>query len=168
MLKPPQPVSMLFELCQKNGQQVDIKQWRQDDITIANVYIDSKLIASVSSDQYVNVKLHAARAALEKLTQDKQAHHSGKIDTYSSVNGTCEIKSAKGKLNEVCLKKKWPNPIYRYENLLDPNINVSASSVISYRLVLLLNYILCFRNTKFNMITLTFVQVRFRHVHTII
>lgn len=111
----PQPVSKLFESCQKNGQQIDIKQWREDDKTTACVYIDSKLIVSVSSDQKENARLHAARAALEKST-----HHNRKIDINSSLFEDGKIGAAKRKLDQISLKKKWSKPTYRLEKDVDP------------------------------------------------
>ncbi|WOH15680.1 hypothetical protein DCAR_0935223 [Daucus carota subsp. sativus] len=79
--KKPQPVSQLFELCQKNGQQVDIKQTRENDKTTASIYIDNKLIVSASSDQKDNAKLHAATAALEKMDIRSSFSENGKIGT---------------------------------------------------------------------------------------
>lgn len=100
---------MLFELCQKNGQQVEFKQWREDDKTFSSVYVDDKLIVSTSSDRKENAKLHAAAAALEKLR-----YHNGKIDIYSSWFENGDIKAPKRKLNEISFKKKWSKPTYRY------------------------------------------------------
>lgn len=106
----PQPVTMLFEFCQKNGQQVDIKQWREEDKKISSVYIDNKLIVSVSSDQKESAKRHAAMTALEKLT-----HKKGKVDIYGGWFENGEIEAPKRKLHQICLKKKWSKPTYRYK-----------------------------------------------------
>ena len=109
--KKPQPVSQLFELCQKNGQQVDIKQTRENDKTTASIYIDNKLIVSASSDQKDNAKLHAATAALEKM------------DIRSSFSENGKIGTAKRKLEQFSLKKKWAKPTYRYKFLSHTNNN---------------------------------------------
>lgn len=122
--KEPQPVSMLFDLCQKNGQQVVIKHPRKDGKNIASVYIDGNFIVSVSSDTKENAKLHAATAALKKL-----AHRSGKMDIYSSLNVDGEIECAKNKLYEVCLKKKWSKPSYRIEKKVGPHASKFVCSV---------------------------------------
>lgn len=111
--KQPQPITLLFELCQKNGQQIEFKQWRQDDKSFSSVYVDNMLIVSVSSDSKENAKLHAARAALEKLTDQN-----GPMDVFSSWFENGEIKDPKRKLNQVSIKKKWSEPTYRYEIML--------------------------------------------------
>ncbi|KAL8147095.1 hypothetical protein AgCh_004714 [Apium graveolens] len=106
----PQPISMLFEMCQKDGHQVVIKPGRKDDKNIASVYIDGDFYVSASSDQKENAKLQAANAALEKL-----AHHNAKMDICADVNENSQVEvDAKKKLHEVCVKKKWSKPIYRY------------------------------------------------------
>lgn len=109
----PQPVTMLFELCQKEGQQVDIKHTREGDQNIASVYIDNKFIASASSDQKENAKLQAAKSALEKLP-----HLRGKKRFI--INEKCGIDVAKQVLHAVCRKKKWPKPKYSIVRMAGP------------------------------------------------
>lgn len=106
----PQPVTKLFEVCQKEGKQVDIKHWRKGEKDIATVFVDGKFVASSSSEQKENAKLHAAEAALQKLSYPK----SNKIDIFDQLNEADEIDGAKQKLHELCGKKRWPKPIYRY------------------------------------------------------
>lgn len=109
----PQPVTLLFEVCQKDGKQVDIRHWRKGDRNIATVFVDGEFIASASSEQKENAKLHAAKAALEKLPNHIT---NGKLNMdICSGNGKYEIEGAKQKLHEVCGKRKWPKPSYRYE-----------------------------------------------------
>ncbi|GFZ12537.1 hypothetical protein Acr_23g0009220 [Actinidia rufa] len=109
----PQPVTMLFELCQQNSWQVDIKHWRKEEKDVASVYVDGSFIASASSEQKENARLHAAKIALEKLCHPK-SNNKMSVDIYSSIDGT-EIEGTKHKLNELCIKKRWPKPSYRYE-----------------------------------------------------
>lgn len=105
---------MLFEMCQKDGLQVDIKPWRENNKNIASVYIDGNFIASASSDQKENAKLQAAKAALEIL-----AHCNDKMDICANVNENSEVEAAaKKKLHEVCARKKWSKPCYRYKILM--------------------------------------------------
>ncbi|CAL5390408.1 unnamed protein product [Camellia sinensis] len=107
-----QPVTMLFEFCQKEGKQVNIKYRRRRKKNIARVYVDGKFIASSSCEQKENAKFQAAKAALEKLS-----HSNGEdkmnVDIYISMNGTNEIEGAKQKLHEICGKKRWPKPTYQ-------------------------------------------------------
>ncbi|XP_028059505.1 ribonuclease 3-like protein 2 [Camellia sinensis] len=107
-----QPVTMLFEFCQKEGKQVNIKYRRRRKKNIARVYVDGKFIASSSCEQKENAKFQAAKAASEKLS-----HSNGEdkmnVDIYISMNGTNEIEGAKQKLHEICGKKRWPKPTYQ-------------------------------------------------------
>ena len=50
-------VMMLFELCQKQGKQVDIKYWKNGEKNVATVYVDGKFIASGSSEKKETAKL---------------------------------------------------------------------------------------------------------------
>lgn len=104
----PQPISTLFEVCQKDGHHVVIKPCRKHNKNIASVYIDGNFFVSASSDQKENAKLQAADAALEKL-----AHHNVQMDICADVNENSEVEAAaKKRLHEVCAKKKWSKPRY--------------------------------------------------------
>ncbi|KAI8010658.1 Ribonuclease 3-like protein 2 [Camellia lanceoleosa] len=52
----------------QEGKQVDITHWRRGEENIASVYVDGEFIASSASEHKENAKLHAAKAALEKLS----------------------------------------------------------------------------------------------------
>lgn len=105
-----QPVTLLFESCQKDGKQVDISYRKTKGKILAVVTVDGKFITSASSEQKENAKLHAAKAALQKLSYgscDPLA-----ADIFNQLNQDGEIEGAKQKLNELCDKKKWPKPNY--------------------------------------------------------
>ncbi|KAL6975259.1 hypothetical protein U1Q18_024053 [Sarracenia purpurea var. burkii] len=107
---------MLFELCQKDGRQVEFKYSRKREKNIASVYVDGTFIASASSEQKENARLHAAKAALVKLC------HSKSNDQVSDVfTSTTEIDGAKQKLHELCGKKRWPQPSYRIKKEIGPS-----------------------------------------------
>ncbi|KZV56391.1 ribonuclease 3-like protein 2 [Dorcoceras hygrometricum] len=107
----PHPVTMLFEQCQKDGKQVDIRHWRNGDRNIASVYVDGHNVASASSEKKENAKLHAAKSALQRLSYEPSDVKM--VSTCSRFNGNCEIEGAKHKLHELCAKKKWHKPIYK-------------------------------------------------------
>ncbi|KAF8391577.1 hypothetical protein HHK36_023883 [Tetracentron sinense] len=111
----PQPVTMLFELCQKQGKQLDIKHWRKGSKSIATVYANGNFIASGCSDQRENAKLNAAKEALKKLLQLDATDM--KMD---GVIEELEIEGSKQKLNELCSKKRWRNPCYKVDKELGP------------------------------------------------
>ncbi|XP_058210064.1 ribonuclease 3-like protein 2 isoform X2 [Rhododendron vialii] len=100
--KQPHPVTLLHELCQKDGRKVDFK-FREEEKDNA-VYVDGELIASASSE------IQAARAALKKLCL-YECNCKMDVD-YSCIYGTTEIEGAKEKLHTICGKKRWPKPYY--------------------------------------------------------
>ncbi|KAE8125504.1 hypothetical protein FH972_020304 [Carpinus fangiana] len=110
----PQPVTMLFELCQKQGKHVDIRHWRKGAKNIASVYIDGRFVASGSSEQREIAKLNAAKQALSKLSQSIPTN-SGMFEFSVRLDGSFEIEGAKQMLHELCGKKKWPKPTYSIE-----------------------------------------------------
>ena len=59
---------MLFELCQKQGKDVDIISWKKGLKNVASVYVDGQFVASGSSEQKEIAKLNAAKGALHKLS----------------------------------------------------------------------------------------------------
>ncbi|XP_012442277.2 ribonuclease 3-like protein 2 [Gossypium raimondii] len=109
----PQPVSSLFEICQKQGKYVDIKHWKNGVKNIATVFVDGEFIASGSSDRKDIAKLNAVREALQRLSTSMVVD----VDSLGidEINGSLEIKEAKQKLHKLCMKKKWPKPIYELE-----------------------------------------------------
>ncbi|KAH7541870.1 hypothetical protein FEM48_Zijuj02G0013300 [Ziziphus jujuba var. spinosa] len=105
----------LHEICQKmQSKQVEIKHTRDTgSIITASVYMDDHFVASGSSDILETARLNAATLALSKLPQSTPADD----DVVAGIDGDVEIE-AKTKLNELCQKKKWTEPIYKYEYLL--------------------------------------------------
>ncbi|XP_021287715.1 ribonuclease 3-like protein 2 isoform X2 [Herrania umbratica] len=112
-VQQPQPVTVLFEFCQKQGKHVDIKHWKKGLTNVASVYVDGSFIASGSSEQKDIAKLNAARGALHKLLQSMPVD----VNPFGieGINGSFEIDGAKQKLHELCGKKKWLKPIYELE-----------------------------------------------------
>ncbi|KAG6755074.1 hypothetical protein POTOM_040888 [Populus tomentosa] len=110
----PQPVTMLFERCQKQGKNVDIKHWKNEAKSIASVYVDGQFIASSSSEQKEIAKLNAAKGALLKLSNSfpTNLNNVSLLDIFDG--SSFEIEGAKQKLHELCGKKKWPKPNYKY------------------------------------------------------
>lgn len=107
----PQPVSLLFEICQEQGKYVDIKHWKNGVKNIATVFVDGEFIASGSSEQKDIAKLNAVREALRRLSTSIVVD----VDSIgiNEINGSFEIKEAKQKLHKLCIKKKWAKPIYK-------------------------------------------------------
>ncbi|KAK4377580.1 hypothetical protein RND71_003876 [Anisodus tanguticus] len=90
----PQHVTMLYEICRKDG--------------------NGQFIVSASSENKENIELHAAKTALKKLAYES----TDKLDI--EIEPKTEIEGAKQKLNEICGRKKWSLPTYRIEKQVGP------------------------------------------------
>jgi hypothetical protein len=108
----PQPVTMLFEICQKNGKKLDVRQWRNGAKSTVSVYVDEDLVASASSDQKDIARLDAAKIALHKLEQILPAV-TMMSDCCADLDCTFEIEAGMQNLYAICGMKKWPKPVYR-------------------------------------------------------
>eukprot|EP00257_Ricinus_communis_P027522 XP_025014936.1 ribonuclease 3-like protein 2 isoform X5 [Ricinus communis] len=117
----PQPMTMLFELCQKKGKEVDIVHWKSGTKNIASIYVDGGFVASGSSEQKETAKLNAAKGALQKLSHLMPSNLGHFEDVLKTIGGSFEIEGAKRKLHELCGKKKWPKPTYNIEKETGPS-----------------------------------------------
>lgn len=104
-----QPVTTLYELCQKSGKDVKFHIWQKGKTTTVNVLIDSELVGYGSSKQKTIARLNAARDALEKLNGEKS-----NLLIKSQRKEVGDEEEAKQKLNEFCMKRHWPPPVYKY------------------------------------------------------
>lgn len=108
-----QPVTTLYVFCQKQGKRLDIKNWKQGSLNIADVFIDGILVGSGSSEQKSIAKLNAARNTLQKLSSS----HITDMDVDMCLTNGNEITDEKGsskkRLHELCCKKHWLKPIYK-------------------------------------------------------
>ncbi|XP_050370246.1 ribonuclease 3-like protein 2 [Argentina anserina] len=104
----PQPVTKLFEVCQKHGKHVDIKYWRNEMKSIASVHVDGKFVASGSSEQKEVAKVNAVAIALRKLSKSMRLDDT----SFEVITGSFHIEGAKDKLHQLCGKKKWHKPVY--------------------------------------------------------
>lgn len=114
---------MLFELCQKQGKELDIIHWKKETKSIVSVYVDGELVASDSSEQKEIAKLNAAKGALRKLSHSMPSND-GLADILESISGSFEIEGAKQKLYDICGKKRWPKPSYKYVFTLVAQLNI--------------------------------------------
>ncbi|XP_020576146.1 ribonuclease 3-like protein 2 [Phalaenopsis equestris] len=132
-----QPVSHIYELCQKQGLSIEFKNWKKENINITNVYVDGELLGVGSSEQKPIAKLNAARDALQKLCHDEADRmdiakcssqssrtledvatstqmNGGLVTGKADANGGEEVDGSKQRLHDLCSKKRWQKPVYRY------------------------------------------------------
>jgi hypothetical protein len=108
----PQPVTMLYERCQKSGKNLDIRQCRNGAKSTTSVYVDGQFVASATSDQRDIAKLDAVKIALQKLEPVLPVIPMSS-DLCADLDGPFEIEGAKQKLYAICGVKKWVKPVYR-------------------------------------------------------
>lgn len=108
-----QPVTMLHELCQKHGKVAQFKTWQKGGITVVNVFVGGELVGIGSSEQQVIAKLNAARDALGKLTSDAMKQVLTTAVGSGSADEIGELRECKQKLNEQCMRKRWPKPFFK-------------------------------------------------------
>ncbi|KAL5548447.1 hypothetical protein UlMin_003678 [Ulmus minor] len=113
----PQPVTMLFDLCQKQGKKVRIEESRDGSESLASVYVDEEIVSSFSSQQKETARLNAAKLALLKLqempTTNKLPQIIDGLNITDEIDGSCEIEAAQEKLNVLCDKMKWSRPDFK-------------------------------------------------------
>ncbi|XP_028799324.1 ribonuclease 3-like protein 2 [Neltuma alba] len=117
----PQPVTLLFELCRKQGKEILIKHQKNGKKILASVYVNGKSVVTAVADQKNIARLNAAKAALPLLANSDPAIAG--LNLCSDINGPFEIKGAKHYLHEICEKIKWYKPAYRIENDSGPPHN---------------------------------------------
>ncbi|KAL2316730.1 hypothetical protein Fmac_030606 [Flemingia macrophylla] len=109
----PQPVTSLFETCQKHGKKVDVRYSNKDNKCVANVFVDGHFLVSASSDHKYLAKLEAAKLALQHLPHLLPKSDVSLIPEDGPLGG-------KHKLHQLCMTKKWPRPVFRMEKESGP------------------------------------------------
>ncbi|KAE9461648.1 hypothetical protein C3L33_06441, partial [Rhododendron williamsianum] len=112
----PQPVSVLYELCQKQGKQVEIKYRKNDSENTACVFVDGEFVACGYSCQKDSAKIDAAKQAVSKLTETANGKEMMKgiiASTYSSQKDLPrnDVKEAINKMSETVDDKSLLNRI---------------------------------------------------------
>ncbi|KAM4092293.1 hypothetical protein ACB094_06G028100 [Castanea mollissima] len=107
----PHSVTTLYDQCQKQGREVDIKNLSIGAKNIASVYVDGAFVASDRSDDMDTARRNAAELALLKLSKSMPTNLR-RLEFSFGLNKSFEIEGAKQKLHEVCQKKRWAMPRY--------------------------------------------------------
>lgn len=105
-----QPVTMLYELCQKLGKKLDFTHLRNGEKNVTNVHVDGKMMSSASAEQKETSKLSAAKEALGMMMNPNSSMES--TGSAQFAREMPEIQEAKRKLVEHCHKNGSMKPIY--------------------------------------------------------
>ncbi|XP_037462568.1 ribonuclease 3-like protein 2 [Triticum dicoccoides] len=110
-----QPVSMLHELCQKHGKDLEFKPRQKGGTTVVDVIVGGALVGMGSSKHMGIAKLNATRDALSKLLGGGSQQVLTTGVGHGEGHDVGELRECKQKLNEQCSRKHWPKPIFKLE-----------------------------------------------------
>lgn len=116
---PMHPVRELQERCQQQAEGLEYKATRSGNLATVEVYIDGVQIGVAQNPQKKMAQKLAARNALVVL-KEKDVEESGKVaENGKKKNGVQTF--TRQTLNDICLRRQWPMPQYRYNaSLLKP------------------------------------------------
>lgn len=117
---PAQPVTFLYEYCQKKGLKIDIKHMRKGGMNMMNVLIDGNIRGSGCHKQKDIAKLDAVKEAVRHLIGSQPLDMDVDRVEPSATNGAGDQDGSKKRLHELCTKNRWPKPIYRVEKEIGP------------------------------------------------
>ncbi|KAL8138311.1 hypothetical protein V2J09_004312 [Rumex salicifolius] len=112
---PMHPVRELQERCQQHAEGLEYKASREGNLATVEVYIDGVQLGVAQNVQKKMAQKLAARNALttlkEKETAESKAEEKG---DKRKKNG--EQTFTRQTLNDICLRRNWPMPLYRCVN----------------------------------------------------
>lgn len=121
---PMHPVRELQERCQQQAEGLEYKASRAGNVATVEVFIDGVQIGSAQNAQKKMAQKLAARNALVILKEkqvlkekDQVTKESENGDGYANGKANCKNGTSnftRQTLNDLCLKRQWPMPQYRY------------------------------------------------------
>lgn len=109
---PMHPVRELQERCQQQAEGLEYKATRSGNLATVEVYIDGVQIGVAQNPQKKMAQKLAARNALVVL-KEKDVEEKGKVaENGKKKNGVQTF--TRQTLNDICLRRQWPMPQYRY------------------------------------------------------
>ncbi|XP_047315679.1 endoribonuclease Dicer homolog 1 [Impatiens glandulifera] len=116
---PMHPVRELQERCQRQAEGLEYKANRNGSIATVEVFIDGVQVGIAQNPQKKMAQKLAARNALVALREKEAAIEEEKNkkneDENSNRNGVCQT-FTRQTLNDICLRRNWPMPLYRCVN----------------------------------------------------
>lgn len=109
---PMHPVRELQERCQQHAEGLEYKATRSGNVATVEVFIDGVQVGVAQNPQKKMAQKLAARNALV-LLKEKDTDRGEKDGVNDKKkNGTQTL--TRQTLNDICLRKQWPMPQYRY------------------------------------------------------
>ncbi|KAL3355588.1 hypothetical protein AABB24_016655 [Solanum stoloniferum] len=108
---PMHPVRELQERCQQQAQGLEYKATRSGNMATVEVYVDGLQVGMAQNPQKKMAQKLAARNALVVLKEREEAEAKKADDAKKKKNGNPSF--TRQTLNDICLRKNWPMPLYR-------------------------------------------------------
>ncbi|KAH9627009.1 hypothetical protein KSS87_020660 [Heliosperma pusillum] len=110
---PMHPVRELQERCQQQAEGLEYKATRNGNLATVEVYVDGVQIGLAQNPQKKMAQKLAARNALVILKEKETPAVKEKGDDNGKKKKNNGEKFTRQTLNDICLRKNWPMPLYR-------------------------------------------------------
>lgn len=109
---PMHPVRELQERCQQQAEGLEYKATRSGNVATVEVYIDGVQVGAAQNQQKKMAQKLAARNALVALNEKETIEADERRDEDEKKrNGSQAF--TRQTLNDICLRRNWPMPLYR-------------------------------------------------------
>lgn len=113
---PMHPVRELQERCQQQAEGLEYKASRDGSLATVEVYVDGVQIGVAQNPQKKMAQKLAARNALLALKEKESAEAKDKAEAEEREKKKRNSGQTftRQTLNDICLRRNWPMPLYRY------------------------------------------------------
>ena len=109
---PMHPVRELQERCQQQAEGLEYKATRNGNLATVEVFIDGVQVSIAQNAQKKMAQKLAARNALAAL-KDKEAAEAKEKENEDAKKKNGSQTFTRQTLNDICLRRNWPMPLYR-------------------------------------------------------
>ncbi|KAJ9188235.1 hypothetical protein P3X46_003607 [Hevea brasiliensis] len=113
---PMHPVRELQERCQQQAEGLEYKASRSGNLATVEVFIDGIQVGVAQNPQKKMAQKLAARNALAVLKEKETAEAKEKGDENGTKKKNGNQTFTRQTLNDICLRRNWPMPLYRCVN----------------------------------------------------
>uniref|UniRef100_A0A5B7C3V7 Endoribonuclease Dicer homolog 1 n=1 Tax=Davidia involucrata TaxID=16924 RepID=A0A5B7C3V7_DAVIN len=113
---PMHPVRELQERCQQQAEGLEYRATRSGNLATVEVFIDGIQVGIAQNPQKKMAQKLAARNALVTLKEKEMAEAKEKDDEDGKKKKNGSQTFTRQTLNDICLRRNWPMPLYRCVN----------------------------------------------------
>ena len=110
---PMHPVRELQERCQQQAEGLEYKATREGNLATVEVYVNGIQVGVAHNPQKKMAQKLAARNALLVLKEKETAEAKVKAEESEKKNKNSVVTFTRQTLNDICLRRNWPMPLYR-------------------------------------------------------